>query len=82
MRDRINHASDLVKKEIKAYPVEAVALAVGAGYYLRSVPVTSVLGTAAKFLTGFGPPTLIALGLVKLAQRAREWERERSGRPW
>jgi hypothetical protein len=63
--------SEKVKRQIRTSPLEAVGIAAAAGFILRSLPLTSIIATAAKVVGGFGPPVFLALGAVKLFENRR-----------
>jgi len=62
--------SEKLKRQIRTSPLEAVGIAAAAGFFSRSLPLTSIIATAVKVVGGFGPPVLLALGAVKIGSSA------------
>jgi hypothetical protein len=81
---RIRDACARVKHEIRSYPAEAVLLAAAGGYVCNRLPVRSLLVTGVRIFSAFTPPTLVALGICKVAEyvrRRRADESYRKARP-
>lgn len=77
---RLRMAGDRLREQIRDYPAESVFLAAAGGYLCKRLPVQSLLITGFKIFSAFAPPSLLALGICKLAEYSRRWDAQHPSR--
>ena len=74
---RIKAVSNKWRNDIRHSPGRSVVAAAAGGYLFRRLPVGALLATGLKLAAAFTPPTLIALGICKVAEyckhRDKQW---------
>ena len=76
---RLRAACGKWKEEIREHPGKSIFLAAAGGYVCHRLHARSLLFTGFKILTAFTPPTLLALGLCKVAEICKVRDAEWSG---
>jgi len=64
------------EQSVRESPVQAILLAVAAGYLLHRLPVRALLMAKFRLMTALTPPTLLAYGAVKLCEALQNQARE------
>ena len=65
---RLRSTYEHCKSEVREFPAQSVLIAAAGGYICHRLPIRSILATGARMFAAFTPPTLVALGIWKLAE--------------
>jgi len=77
---RAREACERLKEDIRENPAQAVFLAAAAGYVFNRLPMRSLCVSGFKIFSAFTPPTLLALGICKVAEYWKRRKAESSSR--